>query len=254
MPGSRSSIRLADSTDVDDWLALRAKLWSDQPHPQHLQQIATILNDGWRARAFVCVDEAGERLGFVETRVRDSIDGSASGPVLHLDGVYVRTPHRRLGHARELIEHAMNWGATRGCRECVSSAVVDDTDRHALHRAFGFEEQVRFVSFRRPLERIEPLAPSLAAAVDSDLETDAFGHASTSLPLTTPRKSWWIHACVIVLGIASMFHTDPWSGDVVYGGLLLLVDVAFVLYVFALMAWIRYRGATTNRGSPLDKS
>lgn len=44
-------IRLATLSDVDEWAALRAKLWSDTTFAEHRKEVLAILSEHERARA-----------------------------------------------------------------------------------------------------------------------------------------------------------------------------------------------------------
>ena len=100
----------------------------------------------------VACTDAGDAVGFAEARLRtDYVNGCETSPVLFLEGIYVEPSWRTQGIARLLCEHLASWGATRGCTEFASDALLDNRLSHAVHSALGFTETERVVYFRRPL-------------------------------------------------------------------------------------------------------
>ena len=58
---------------------------------------------------------------------------------------------RRTGIAAALVAAAAAWGSEHACAEVASDAPLENVLSHAVHKALGFEETERVVSFRRSL-------------------------------------------------------------------------------------------------------
>ena len=50
-----------------------------------------------------------------------------------------------------LVKAAERWARAQGCREFGSDAELDNDISHTAHRALGFEEVVRIVSYKKLL-------------------------------------------------------------------------------------------------------
>lgn len=141
-------IRPYRPADHAEWLRLRRALW---PH---------IVNDAedaaaWLARpdAVVLVAErpGGGLSGFAEVGTRSYADECETSPVAFLEGWYVDPDVRRQGAGGALVRAAEAWARERGLTEFASDARLDNTISHEAHRALGFEEVGRIVTFRKGL-------------------------------------------------------------------------------------------------------
>ena len=131
------------------WLMLRQALW---PYPanEHRRDMADTLARGHRV--VLAVDESGSPIGFIEGSIRnDYVNGTSGSPVAFVEGLYVDPAHRRRGVARALVADIAAWGTAMGCAELASDAAIANCDAHAVHRALGFIETERVVSFCKPL-------------------------------------------------------------------------------------------------------
>ena len=71
--------------------------------------------------------------------------------VAFLEGWYVDPAYRRKRVGAMLVNAAEAWARAQGCREFGSDAELDNDVSHAAHRALGFEEVVRIVSYKKRL-------------------------------------------------------------------------------------------------------
>jgi aminoglycoside 6'-N-acetyltransferase I len=108
----------------------------------------------------VLVAEAtgGRLVGFVEVALRSIADGCADAPVGYLEGLYVLPDDRRRGVGTALVDAAEAWAREQGCAEMGSDALLANLESQAFHRARGYEEVDRQVTFRRRLDRSIPPA------------------------------------------------------------------------------------------------
>lgn len=140
------------SVAQDGWLRLRQALWPDCPEAEHLAEMQAFLLDPDRYAQFVAYDEDGQATGFAEAALRtDYVNGTATSPVVFLEGIYVAPRYRRKGWGRALVGAVTAWARARGCRELASDALLENEASHLMHRALGFEETERVVFFRKQL-------------------------------------------------------------------------------------------------------
>ena len=144
-------MRLVPPRDHADpaWLTLRQALWPSAA-AEHLRDMADALARGHRV--VLAVDESSSVLGFIEGSIRnDYVNGTSSSPVAFVEGLYVDPAHRRRGVARALVADIAAWATAMGCAELASDSAIANCDAHAVHRALGFIETERVVSFCKPL-------------------------------------------------------------------------------------------------------
>jgi aminoglycoside 6'-N-acetyltransferase I len=126
--------------------ALREKLWPDCSDAD---------NDTWFARddatTFLAFRDDGSMCGFVEVGARPYAEGCESSPVGYIEGWWVDPDMRRRQVGRALFEAAEEWARGKGYTEIASDALIDNDVSHAAHRALGYEEVERLVTFRKTL-------------------------------------------------------------------------------------------------------
>lgn len=145
-------IRACATVDEPGWLELRQALWPDATRQEHLEEMQDFLRSPQRYIQYVCRDEAGDAVGFIEASLRhDYVNGTDTSPVAFVEGLYVRPDSRRKGRGTELMLAVQAWAASMGCTELASDAALDNTVSHRAHRALGFEETERVVYFRKRL-------------------------------------------------------------------------------------------------------
>ncbi len=145
-------IREASARDVDDWLALRIRLWPNTSLDDHRMEIAPQLRDRRRFVALLARAENGETVGLAEIALRsDPVNGCASSPVAFLEGIFVDATRRRRGVARALCEAAERWAAERGCTEFASDALLENIISRNFLQAVGFVPTERVIFFRKEL-------------------------------------------------------------------------------------------------------
>ncbi|MFM5894327.1 MAG: aminoglycoside 6'-N-acetyltransferase [Novosphingobium sp.] len=137
---------------VDQWAALRLRLWEDGDVATYAEEAREMLGEGTgRLLNLIAID--GKRaVGFAEASLRrDYVNGCDHLPVVFLEGIYLAPEARSAGIGRRLCAQIEDWGRRAGCREFASDAWIDDHASHAFHQALGFAETERVVYFRKPL-------------------------------------------------------------------------------------------------------
>ena len=130
--------------------ALACELW-----PAHSAEEMREEYDSLLARedaAIFLYKEQGEAVGFAQCQLRrDYVEGTETSPVGYLEGIYVREGARRQGIARKLLSVCEDWAKAKGCTEFASDCELDNTDSQRFHRAVGFDEANRIVTYVKRL-------------------------------------------------------------------------------------------------------
>lgn len=143
----KSNIRLLRSVDRAAWLAMRATLWPDAAPEDHEHDVERVL-DSDSEWGFIA-ETSGEPIAFAEVAIRKYANGCESQPVPFLEGIWVDPRYRRQGIGKALIAHIESFLGSRGFHEWGSDALIENTQSHAAHAAWGFVETERVVCFRK---------------------------------------------------------------------------------------------------------
>lgn len=230
--------RRATEAERERWLELRAELRPEMALERQDTAIGRVLAGGTKRAAFVFQTGAAPASGLIEV-ARDSDDGSFA----RVEALYVAPGSRRRGQARVLLDAASGWAASAGCRELRCSWPLEDAAAHAGLAALGFAESSREVLYSRTLHP--------AMALGGEL-TGAAGVTSARRPPAPPageRSSaarLLLHGSIVGAGVVSLLMTDIFSGDLLRGALLPLLDLLFILYVLAMVAGLQYRRRTDS--------
>jgi len=131
---------------------MRHALWPDESN-SHRREVADYFRGvlAMPLEVLLAIDEAGQPIGFAELSIRNYAEGCESDRVAFLEGWYVDPAYRRKRVGAMLVNAAEAWARAQGCREFGSDAELDNDVSHAAHRALGFEEVVRIVSYKKRL-------------------------------------------------------------------------------------------------------
>ncbi|WP_417208367.1 aminoglycoside 6'-N-acetyltransferase [Antarctobacter sp.] len=146
-------IRVATQSDLQSWVALRARLWSDTPLDQHRTEAREMLaRSPAEGIVFLDVGAQGGLRAFAEAALRhDHVNGCETSPVAFLEGIFVCPNEQGSGIGRDLLASVQSWARERGCSELASDAHLGNVASQAFHLALGFEETDRVVYFRKVL-------------------------------------------------------------------------------------------------------
>lgn len=152
MPDEQIIVRPVTPDDTSSWLRMRGSLWPDSS-VDHQKEVAAYFAGTGAGPAIVLLacEPAGGAVGFVELSVRPSAEGCSTDHVLYLEGWYVEPSRRKRGVGQLLIHAAEDWGRSQGCTEFASDAAMDNLASHQAHRALGFVEVQRVISFKKNL-------------------------------------------------------------------------------------------------------
>jgi aminoglycoside 6'-N-acetyltransferase I len=145
-------IRRLEPGDTAEHARMRSALWPDEDPVELEHEIEDMRNDP-DGVIFVAEREGDARglCGMVEAGIRAFADPVDERPCAFVEGWWVDADVRRTGVGRALIGAVEDWARSRGFHELGSDALIDNLTSHAAHRALGFEERERIVTFRKRL-------------------------------------------------------------------------------------------------------
>ena len=247
-------IRVASIADWRRWLGMRCRLFPDRPSHQHESEMEMLLEGQPRIQAvFLYEDAAGVVRGFVELSRCELLVGFESQPVCRVGALYVEPEERRGSIGRQLVERAEAWAHERGLDNLWLGMAARYRDSLPPLASLGFVVTDKLVVLKKKV-----VAPIQLFTVAVDREEVSIG---TAEPVSTPvwesqprlvagtTRIYQIHAMIMVLGILALLNTDIYTGNVVTGAVLPLLDLGFVMYLFGLLGVWLYRGriATADR-------
>lgn len=140
-------VRKAEVADKPAWSTMRNQLWPDTI-PHHCLDIDSYFDFSSEDIVEVLVIEyQGELIGFIELNIRSHADGIKGRGVPFVEGWYVDEAFRNRGLGKLLLHYAESWAVRLGYQWIASEAAIDNQQAIACHRAAGFEETERQVSF-----------------------------------------------------------------------------------------------------------
>jgi aminoglycoside 6'-N-acetyltransferase I len=139
-------VRTIAERDRADWVRLRDALWPGS-HQDHELETKKYF-EAQRGTLIVFLAEVDGRIvGFLELDYRSYAPGCASSPVPFIEGWYVEPALQKRGIGRSLVEAAEAHARAEGYHEIASDAELENRNGIAAHRALGYEETDRVVSF-----------------------------------------------------------------------------------------------------------
>jgi molybdopterin synthase catalytic subunit len=149
------NVRPVQVEDRDEWLRMRAALWTNATAEQLADEIARYHVDGMMESLpahVVVADRGNGRLGgFAELSLRPGASGCVTSPVGYLEGWYVDEDLRRGGVGAKLVRAGESWAASRGCAEFASDCVSRNHVSWLAHLALGFEPAQGYLLFRKTI-------------------------------------------------------------------------------------------------------
>ncbi len=146
-------IRKATEKDLNALVEMALLLWPYDPETQLCKEFEEILASP-RQAVFVCLDDSGEYAGFINVSMRSEyVSGATSYPVGYVEGIYVKSPYRRKGIARRLVEAGEKWAAAKGCLQMASDTWLWNTNSQAFHTRVGFSEKERLVTYIKRIDK-----------------------------------------------------------------------------------------------------
>lgn len=135
----------ASKKHVDEWLALRHKLWPKDTYEELEKDVYKILKKR-NEKTFLALDDK-KVIGFIECSIKTWAHGCKSKRIGYAEGWYVEPEYRRQGVGKLLYKTFFEWAQNKGCAEFASDCYLDNDVSYKAHIAMGFKEQSRLINF-----------------------------------------------------------------------------------------------------------
>ncbi|MBI2429606.1 MAG: GNAT family N-acetyltransferase [Ignavibacteriales bacterium] len=145
-------IRSVDASSAAAWERMRRELWPAEPD-DHKEEVARFLSGKQKREEEVLIAFTPDEIpiGFIELSIRPYAEGCRSEKVAYIEGLFVEKRMRKEGAGAALVKAAEEWGRAHGCMEIASDTEIENESSIAAHKAFGFDEVMRVVCFRKDL-------------------------------------------------------------------------------------------------------
>jgi aminoglycoside 6'-N-acetyltransferase I len=141
-------IRVATKEDQPEIVRMFVALWPDESDEEHRTEVERIFASP-KEEFFVIERGEGVRLaGFISLNERSVAEGCWDGPVGYVEGWFVDEDLRGQGWGKKLIQQGMTWAKEKGYKHLASDAELENVGSIAAHKAIGFEETERLVTFK----------------------------------------------------------------------------------------------------------
>ncbi|SIT87344.1 aminoglycoside 6'-N-acetyltransferase [Edaphobacillus lindanitolerans] len=143
-------IKRALPSDADAIATLADRLWPGHGVHEFQKEMQELLADD-HAAVFLAFS-GNEPVGFAQVQLRhDYVEGTSTGPVGYLEGLYVEARFRQEGMARELVRGCEEWARQQGCTEFASDCELGNDVSRDVHLHLGFNEVNRIIAFAKKL-------------------------------------------------------------------------------------------------------
>ena len=140
----------AEEKDIAAVATLAAALWPHHSARELEAEFAPLL--GKKEAAVFLQLEGSTPVGFAQCQLRhDYVEGTKTGPVGYLEGIFVAPSCRHRGFAAALLRACENWAEEMGCTEFASDCELTNSDSYAFHKSMGFAEANRIICFTKKL-------------------------------------------------------------------------------------------------------
>ena len=143
-------IKKAELEDLEIVARLAVLMWDDATIQELTQEFADIISQ--KDALFLLKYIQDEPVGFAQCQLRyDYVEGTTTGPVGYLEGIFIKEEYRNKGYAKELLLECEQWTRKMGCAEFASDCEIDNSNSFGFHTALGFREVNRIVCFTKRL-------------------------------------------------------------------------------------------------------
>lgn len=143
-------LRKAEVKDYKEVTNLALLLWPDNEGECLQEEFKSMLQS--KEALILLAYEEDEAVAFAQCQLRhDYVEGTDSGPVGYLEGIYVKEEYRGKGLAKNLLSGCEKWSKEKGCGEFASDCELDNVDSLKFHLGAGFEEASRIICFTKKI-------------------------------------------------------------------------------------------------------
>ena len=137
--------------NVEALARLFVELWEDCDFEKELVYCKNMLHDTRKMCYLVKHDEQYIAFAYLSLR-SEYVEGTASSPVVYLEGIYVQPAYQQQGIGRQLVALGAAWGKEMGCSEYASDTDTLNEQSIQFHKQLGFQEVERVVCFVKRIE------------------------------------------------------------------------------------------------------
>ncbi len=147
-------IRKVQKSDIDQWAAMRCKLWpgSKEKNIEEIGEYFSGLSIDI-VHVLVLADSDETACGFIEINLRNFAEGSRLPQIPYIEAWYVAEEHREKGWGKKLLHAAEDWAVAQGFDEIASDTPIDNALSINIHQKLGFEEMDRVVCYLKKLKQ-----------------------------------------------------------------------------------------------------
>lgn len=143
-------IRKATVEDAEKVAGLAIQMWKSYTIEELAQEFCDYMNKESSIVFLAMSDECA--VGFAQCGLRhDYVEGTDSGSVGYLEGIFVAEKYRKRGLAKSMLEACWAWAKEQGCTEFASDCELDNEDSLKFHLKMGFKEANRIICFTKKL-------------------------------------------------------------------------------------------------------
>jgi aminoglycoside 6'-N-acetyltransferase I len=143
-------VKKATIEDIRILAEMAIQMWDSHSAEELATEFAETVNS--ENAAFFIKYAENVPAGFAQVGLRnDYVEGTETSPVGYLEGIFVKSEHRKKGYARELLSQCQHWAKEQGCKEFASDCELCNTESLKFHKAMGFEEVNRIICFKKKL-------------------------------------------------------------------------------------------------------
>lgn len=137
------NVREYKESDFQRWKEMRMELWPETEEVNHEEEMKMISSGqtfdselGW---SIYVVEDNQQLIGFIESSLREKMEGCESTPVGYIEGWYVDQNYRKMGIGKLLTNAAEDWARSKRC-SFMASDVEPDNDLSLLaHQHLGYQ-------------------------------------------------------------------------------------------------------------------
>jgi len=136
---------------LEKWVKMRSDLWPNHSTEDLEAEALSFLETSSKTPVFLCIDQAGQVIGFLEGNIRDYAEGCHTNQVGYVEGWYVDRTERGRGVGGKLMDAFFAWCLEMGISEAASDTWEWNEQSIKAHAALGFTETEKIVHFRKNL-------------------------------------------------------------------------------------------------------
>ena len=141
-----------EKTDFASLLEMSLKLWTDIDESK-LEELLRQTTDSQKTKILIAKNLAKKDVGFSIFSIRtDYVEGADKSPTGYLEGIFVEHEYRKMGIAKEFIQHGEAWCKENGCTQLGSDTWLTDNKSREFHKKVGFWEEEEVVHFLKNIK------------------------------------------------------------------------------------------------------